>query len=313
MCSPTPLPRCSPVRWPIPSPPRWSPCPRRGSSGGWRNASRTGSAPPGRGDGICAGVAFRSPAALVAESISGAIGGAPDADPWHPERAVWPLLEVLDAAADEPWCAALATHRTSARRHALARRHGGAVRRLRHPPARAAAGLAGRRRRGVDARPGVAARAVAAAARADRRAGSRRAGRRGVRGPARRSRHRRAARAAVAVRPHPARRAGARRARRAGRAPRGAPVAAPPLPRAVGHGRGARHGRGAAARAPTRPPTRPRHPLLSSLGRDVRELQVRLTAAVPGLVDRAPPAAPSRRPRCWAGCSGSCATTGRPP
>ena len=57
------------------------------------------------GDGICAGVAFRSPAALVAESISGAVGGAPDADPWHPERAVWPLLEVLDAAADEPLCA----------------------------------------------------------------------------------------------------------------------------------------------------------------------------------------------------------------
>src|SRR4051812_36866169 len=72
------------------------------------------------GDGICAGVAFRSPAALVAESISGAVGGAPDADPWHPERAVWPLLEVLDAAGGEPWCAVLHTHH--ARRHALARR-----------------------------------------------------------------------------------------------------------------------------------------------------------------------------------------------
>ncbi len=68
------------------------------------------------GDGVCAGVAFRSPAALVAE----AIGGATDTDPWHPERAVWPLLEVLDAAAGEPWCAALRAHRD--RRHALARR-----------------------------------------------------------------------------------------------------------------------------------------------------------------------------------------------
>jgi exodeoxyribonuclease V gamma subunit len=72
------------------------------------------------GDGICAGVAFRSPAALVTESISGAIGGAPDADPWHPERALWPLLEVLDAAAEEPWCAVLHAHHD--RRHALARR-----------------------------------------------------------------------------------------------------------------------------------------------------------------------------------------------
>jgi exodeoxyribonuclease V gamma subunit len=68
------------------------------------------------GDGICAGVAFCSPAALAAD----AIGGQADADPWHPERAVWPLLEILDTAADEPWCAVLQAHRD--RRHALARR-----------------------------------------------------------------------------------------------------------------------------------------------------------------------------------------------
>ena len=71
-----------------------------------RLAHRLGA--PG-GDGICAGVAFRSPAALVADSISGAIDGGIDTDPWHPERAVWPLLEVLDAAAEEPWCCLLYT------------------------------------------------------------------------------------------------------------------------------------------------------------------------------------------------------------
>src|SRR5690242_17804426 len=68
------------------------------------------------GDGICAGVAFCSPAALVAASI----GGPANVDPWHPERAVWPLLEILDTAADEPWCTVLQAHRD--RRHALARR-----------------------------------------------------------------------------------------------------------------------------------------------------------------------------------------------
>nr|MBA3906535.1 exodeoxyribonuclease V subunit gamma [Pseudonocardiales bacterium] len=77
------------------------------------------------GDGVCAGVAFCSPAAIVADAVAAArlgAGGAHEAheDPWRPERAVWPLLEVLDAAVDEPWCAPLSAHRS--RRHALARR-----------------------------------------------------------------------------------------------------------------------------------------------------------------------------------------------
>ena len=29
-------------------------------------------------------------------------------DPWDPDRLVWPLLEVIDASLDEPWCATLA-------------------------------------------------------------------------------------------------------------------------------------------------------------------------------------------------------------
>lgn len=57
------------------------------------------------GDGVCAGIAFRSPQSLIAE-----ITGAADADPWSPEAMTWPLLEVIDAGLDEPWCRPLATH-----------------------------------------------------------------------------------------------------------------------------------------------------------------------------------------------------------
>ena len=62
----------------------------------------------GRGDGadgVCAGVSFRSPASLIAE-----ITGTSDDDPWSPEAMTWPLLEAIDASCDEPWCRTLATH-----------------------------------------------------------------------------------------------------------------------------------------------------------------------------------------------------------
>lgn len=63
---------------------------------------------PGSGDGVCAGVAFRSPGSLIAE-ISGIAGGAPE-DPWSPEAMMWPLLEVIDSSLAEPWCRTLAKH-----------------------------------------------------------------------------------------------------------------------------------------------------------------------------------------------------------
>src|ERR1700757_3184138 len=62
----------------------------------------------GRGDsadGVCAGIAFRSPHSLIAE-----ITGTVDDDPWAPDTLVWPLLEVIDESLDEPWCTTLATH-----------------------------------------------------------------------------------------------------------------------------------------------------------------------------------------------------------
>ncbi|MEO5652251.1 MAG: exodeoxyribonuclease V subunit gamma [Marmoricola sp.] len=59
----------------------------------------------GRQDGVCAGVQFRSPHSLVSE-----LTGARDHDPWTPDALVWPLLTVLDAAVGESWCSALGAH-----------------------------------------------------------------------------------------------------------------------------------------------------------------------------------------------------------
>ncbi len=58
-----------------------------------------------RADGVCAGVVFRSPGSLIAE-----VTGARDDDPWSPDVMTWPLLEVVDASLDEPWCGTLSTH-----------------------------------------------------------------------------------------------------------------------------------------------------------------------------------------------------------
>ncbi len=62
----------------------------------------------GSRDGVCAGVVFRSPGSLIAE-----ITGTADmdtGDPWSPEAMTWPLLDVIDCSLDEPWCATLAKH-----------------------------------------------------------------------------------------------------------------------------------------------------------------------------------------------------------
>ncbi|MHA6618594.1 exodeoxyribonuclease V subunit gamma [Pseudonocardia sp. DLS-67] len=88
-----------------------------------RLAHRLGAAGD-RGDGVCAGVAFPSPAAVVAEVVAAATGLDPEDDPWRPERAVWPLLEVIDASVGEEWCAPLGAHVGHAergRRYAVAR------------------------------------------------------------------------------------------------------------------------------------------------------------------------------------------------
>ncbi|AMO60001.1 DNA helicase/exodeoxyribonuclease V, gamma subunit [Mycolicibacterium phlei] len=57
-------------------------------------------------DGVCAGIAFRNPRSLIAELTGTAAGD----DPWSPDAMVWPLMEVIDASCTEDWCKPLATH-----------------------------------------------------------------------------------------------------------------------------------------------------------------------------------------------------------
>lgn len=79
-----------------------------------RLAHRLGSG-SGRGDGVCAHIAFLAPGEVVATAVESAIGVAADDDPWQPARAVWPLLEVVDSCAGRPWCAPLTAHLGRAR------------------------------------------------------------------------------------------------------------------------------------------------------------------------------------------------------
>lgn len=55
--------------------------------------------------GVCAGVEFRNPRSLIAE-----LTGTTDDDPWSPDALVWPLLRVIDENLDAAWCTTLATH-----------------------------------------------------------------------------------------------------------------------------------------------------------------------------------------------------------
>lgn len=76
---------------------------------------------PGACDGVCANVAFPFPGTLVAESLALASGIAPGRDPWQPARLVWPLIEVVEAALEEPWLEPLARHLVSGREQRYAR------------------------------------------------------------------------------------------------------------------------------------------------------------------------------------------------
>jgi exodeoxyribonuclease V gamma subunit len=63
-----------------------------------------------RSDGICANVLFPTPHRLTTDAAAAACAIDPARDPWLPERAVWPLLAIVDESLHEPWLTALATY-----------------------------------------------------------------------------------------------------------------------------------------------------------------------------------------------------------
>ena len=150
-----------------------------------RLSHRLGTGPRG-GDGVCAGVRFLQPISLVSLLL-----GRERDDAWDPDRLVWPLLATIDASLGEPWCPALSLHLGHGRdgeagelrrnrRYSVAIRlaHLFASYAVQRPHAghRLARGPRHRRRRrAARRRPGLAGRAVAAAARADPRGPARRA------------------------------------------------------------------------------------------------------------------------------------------
>lgn len=74
-----------------------------------RLATRLG-VTPGRSDGVCANLEFPFPGRLVGGAIAGASGVDRDDDIWLPGRSVWPLLDVVDSSLAEPWLWPLAAH-----------------------------------------------------------------------------------------------------------------------------------------------------------------------------------------------------------
>ncbi|HTE71606.1 MAG TPA: exodeoxyribonuclease V subunit gamma, partial [Actinomycetes bacterium] len=64
------------------------------------------------GDGVCANVAFPWPSTLVDEALAASSAAHADTvERWAPARSVWPLLDVIDAAvATESWARTLARH-----------------------------------------------------------------------------------------------------------------------------------------------------------------------------------------------------------
>ena len=51
---------------------------------------------PRAGGGVCANLDFPFPGVLVGRATAQATGVDPDTDPWAPDRAVWPLIDIID-------------------------------------------------------------------------------------------------------------------------------------------------------------------------------------------------------------------------
>jgi exodeoxyribonuclease V gamma subunit len=73
-----------------------------------RLSHRLGSGP--QGDGVCANVVFPSVSTLVDECMAAGGGFDRAIDPWQPGRLVWVLLDVIDECAAQPWCGTLGSY-----------------------------------------------------------------------------------------------------------------------------------------------------------------------------------------------------------
>ena len=289
------------------------------------------------GDGVCANVVFPWPSRLVADAVAAGSGIDPGDDPWRAGRLLWSVLDVIDACVGEPWCARwLGTWPATTGAGSTQRRG----RRWSSPPGTwpacstrtpptgrrcCATGWPGATPTGSASRcpttwpgrpscgggcvravgtPSPAERldAACAALRADPALSRPAAAALGLRAdPA----HRRPGRRAGRARPSTATCTCGCRTRRPCCGTASRPTIRPDDGRRhpVGSSGGARHDgcRPDGARSP--------HPLLSSLGRDARELQLVLRSRGRRVSDTAPPAAPTRRPPCSAGSSTTCAAT----
>ncbi len=76
----------------------------------WLTQRLSGRLGSSAGDGVAANIDFPSPSRLVDEALAAASGITADDDPWHPSRMLWSLLGVIDECVGEPWCATLARH-----------------------------------------------------------------------------------------------------------------------------------------------------------------------------------------------------------
>lgn len=81
----------------------------------------------GEGGGVCANVDFAFPGRFVTEVVRRCTGEEPDPDRWHPDRLVWPILDLLPGLLPAPEAAPLRTYLTEddlvdRRRYTLCRR-----------------------------------------------------------------------------------------------------------------------------------------------------------------------------------------------
>ncbi len=64
----------------------------------------------GRQDGVCANIVFPFPGSLANEALAVAADTDPGHDPWLPQRAVWPLMQVVEENLHSEWMAPLAEY-----------------------------------------------------------------------------------------------------------------------------------------------------------------------------------------------------------